>query len=743
MIRQKRAMRILAVLLMIAAIAFPANVFAATGDVTSISFDDATKKELIIGQSAKQLKVYATIEGSTSKKDITASADWSSSDEDVVQVVKGLMTAKSSGDAIITATYGGAVATVEVSASYPYSKLAIEPAKTGTYKLGDAASELKLTAKVAGGDEKDKVTDVTTLGTWTSSSSSVVTVDSAGQMTLVGAGTATVAVKYQGLTATYKVTVELPYSSLEIRNGSSKASDLELIVGDSLTLKAIAPASGGSGEHEVTADATWTTSSESVVTVDKGVLTVVGAGKATVGVKYLGVAATVDIYVRAPYEALVVTPSEEATLFMGETLKLTAEVRDRANSSLDVSGQAKWTSSNLLAATVANGTVTAKALGSTTIKAEHGGIAKDVKITVYPTLKSLEATKDETELYKGESEALPKVSGIKLDNSKLDLSSDVKWKSGDDEIAYVENGKVIAKSAGTVTITASLPDTASVTTPSGDVSVRGKTVSFKVTVNEKILVLIGPDEAVSLVIGENSPLPSVTAVWEDGEEKDVSSLMTWTVSGSNAVIKKTDSGSTIKGLLKGSATLKGTYLNKSINVNVKIEQKITKIVVEPTSVELNMKSSKAIKSTAFYADGSKVSLGSKVNWESSNPAVASVSGATVKGVSIGSATLSGSYQNIPVSVQVTVAPKLTKLVVEEKSLKLAPGTVSKIKVLATYDTDTVTDVATQTLWTSSKPNVAAVSPSGQITALAEGKATIRGKFGSKNVTISVNVTTKK
>ncbi len=189
--------------------------------------------------------------------------------------------------------------------------------------------------------------------------------------------------------------------------------------------------------------------------------------------------------------------------------------------------------------------------------------------------------------------------------------------------------------------------------------------------------------------------------------------------------------------------MKGTYLNKSITISAKIEQKITKIVVEPTSIELNMKGSKSIKATAFYADGSKASLSSKMNWESSNPAVASISTTTVKGVSVGSATLSGSYQDIPVSVQVTVVPKLMKVAVEEKTLKLAPGEGSKVKVLATYDTGSVTDVAAQTIWTSSKPGVAAVSPTGQITALAEGKATVKGKFGSKNVTISVTVSTKK
>ncbi|NGZ74857.1 Ig-like domain-containing protein [Saccharibacillus alkalitolerans] len=738
MIRQKSVMRTLAVLLMIASLAFPAKMFAATGDVTSISFDDATKKELVIGQSAKQLKVYATVEGSTSKKDVTAAAAWTSSDEDVAQVVKGLVTPKTSGDALITATYEGAVATIEVSASYPYTKLALEPAKSGTYKLGDSEKELKIVAKMTGGDEKDAVTDVTSLATWTSSNTSALTVD-AGQITLAGKGTATITAKYKGLSATYKATVELPYSSLEIRDDKGKASDLELLIGDEIKLKSIAPAAGGSSEHDVTADATWSTSNESVVAVDKGALTVAAAGKATITVQYLGVTSKVDVYVRSPYEALLLVPSESVTLFLGETLDLKAEVRDRANSSLDVSASSKWTSSSQLAATVDGGKVTAKAVGSTTIKADYSGISKDVKVAVYPTLKSLESAKDETELYKGESEALPKISGIKLDNSKLDLSSDVKWTSADDEVVHIENGKLVAKSAGTVTLTASLPDVASVTTPSGDVSVRGKTVEFKVTVNEKVLVLIGPDETLSLIVGDTDSLPTVSAVWEDGEEKDISSLVKWTVSGSNAVIKTTDKGQEIKGLIKGSATLKGTYLNKSITVPVRIEQKITKIVVEPTSIQLNIKSSKAIKVTGYFADGSKVSLGSKVGWESSNPQVASITTSSVKGVSEGTARLSGSYQGIPLTVDVSVVPKLTKLTVDEKSLKLAPGAGKTVVVTAAYDTGVTANVAAQTAWTSSKPSVATISASGQISAVAEGRATIKGKFGNKTVTVSVTV----
>ncbi|QDH22295.1 Ig-like domain-containing protein [Saccharibacillus brassicae] len=738
MIRQKRVMRTLALLLMIAAIAFPANAFAATGDVSSIAFDDATKKELVIGQAAKQLKVYATVEGSTSKKDITATAAWTSSNPNVALVTKGLVSAAGSGSAIITATYEGAVATVEVSASYPYTKLALKPVKSGTYKLGDPASDLKIAAKLTGGEDKDKVTDVTSLATWTSSNPAVLTVE-AGQLKLVGKGTSVVTAKYAGQTGTFTATVDLPYSSLEIRDLGKAASDLELLVGDELKLSAVAPAAGGSTEKDLTADAAWTTSNEAVVSVDKGVLTVKTAGKATVTAQYLGVTGSLDVYVRSPYEALVLVPSEPTPLFLGETLDVKAEVRDRANSSLDVSADSKWSSSNLLTATVDNGKVSAKSIGTSTIKADYVGISKEIKLTVYPTLKSLEAPKADTELYRGETEALPKISGVKLDGSKLDLSGDVKWTSGDNAIASIENGKIVAKSSGTATLSAALPAAPSVVTPAGDVSVRKETVQFKVTVNEKVLLLMGPDEAFNLIVGETSPMPTVNAVWEDGQEKDASALVKWTVSGTNAVIKTTDKGQEIKALVKGSVSLKGTYLNKSITVPVKIEPKITKIVVDPTSIQLNIKSSKSIKATAFYADGSKVSLGSKVGWVSSNPLVASIATTSVKGLAEGKATLTGSYQGMPLSVEVTVVPKLTKLTVAEKTLKLAPKATAKISVTALYDTGATAEVSGQTTWTSSKPNVATVSAAGQITTLAEGKTMIRGKFGGKLVTVSVTV----
>lgn len=214
--------------------------------------------------------------------------------------------------------------------------------------------------------------------------------------------------------------------------------------------------------------------------------------------------------------------------------------------------------------------------------------------------------------------------------------------------------------------------------------------------------------------------------------------MEWTVSGSNAVLKTTADGKKIKGLSKGSATLKGTYENKTVSISVTIEKKIAKIVVEPTSIELNIKKSKSIKVTGYYTDGTKVTLSSKMGWLSSNEDVATVSSSSVKAVAEGSVTLTGSYQGQTVTVKVNVVPKLMKLEVSEKRLQLAPGSAKTLVLTATYDTGKVATVTGSATWTSSKTSVAKVS-AGKIEAIAKGSASVKAQYGGKSVTVSVSV----
>ncbi|GAA0135838.1 Ig-like domain-containing protein [Paenibacillus sp. YSY-4.3] len=731
---------LLTMVLLIAAV-FPTSVFAASGDVLSIDIEGSgATLELTVGKGTKQLKVWATVEGSSVKKDITRAVGWTSDQPDTIKVDNGLLTPLKSGTATITAVYNdSAVDTITVKAVDTYKDLTLEYSLNGKYKLGADEADLNVKAQAVVENTNGTLADVTQDVQWTSSNTSVLTIDK-GKITLVAEGKTTITAKYSGLTASFEATVSSPYSELNLVYASNdeKAENIELLVGDNeIVVKATSISSIDQSTLDVSDKAEWSTSDKGIATVEDGKIKPVAIGKATITAQYLGAKGQVDVYVRTPYEVIILNPSSDQALFIGEQLEAKAEVRSRANTTDDVTAAAEWTSSNPLAVTVDKGAISPKAVGTSTIKVSYHGVSRSINVTVQPTITKLEADKTELELLKNESLNVPSIKATKLDDVEIDFSKEVIWSSSNEDVVKIEDGKIVAKEAGKATITAKLPE--SKVTAGSAHSVRNSSVDVEVTVKEKVLALISQEEKLNLVVGEESPFPKVAVVWENGnEEADIASEITWTISNSNAVIKDSANGKTIKGLIKGSATLKGTYSNKTISIPMTVEQKITKVVVEPLNIELNLKKSKAIKVTGYYSNGQKVTLSTKMNWQSSNTDVATVSSSSVKAVGEGSATLTGSYQGHNVSVNVKVVPKLTKLTVDEKKLALAPGGIKTVVVKAEYDTGATAIVTGSAEWTSSKPSVAKVT-GGKIEAVGKGTASIKGKFDGKTVTISVTV----
>lgn len=743
----RKMTKTLLIMILLVVAAFPVNVFAAAGDTISIEFDSAAKVELTVGQSPKQLKVYANVEGSASKRDVTAAATWTSSKQEVVTVLNGQLKPVDAGTAMITATYNNAVASVEVSVSHSFKELKLTRSTEGSYKLGDKEELLSVTATAIGGTSATAQKDVTKDVEWSSSNTGVLTI-AAGKITLVGEGKATITAKYKGLTETIKAVVELPYAAIVLKDMKDTiVKEMEMLVGDNpVKLAAKTKATSASPEITLGNEVEWSSSSESVATVKDGEITILGVGKTVITASYLGVTQSVDVYVRAPYEALLLTPSGDQSLFLGESLNVTAAMRNAVNSTSNETASAVWTSDNLMNATVtantadagnAYATVTGKAVGTSIIKASYLGISKSFKITVYPTLTELGLEKTEQEIYTADAVSLPKVNGTKYDGTKLDISDEMVWTSANEEIVSIKDGKFVGGKAGTAILTGKLKN-GEVTSASAT-AIRSKTVQFNVTVQNKVLVLIGPDEALGVVIGEELPLPAVQAVLENGDELDVSGSIKWELSGSNAVLKQTSTAKTLKGLAKGTATLKGTYSNKTISIPVTIEQKVVKLVVEPATLEMNIKASKSIKATGYFSNGKSANFSGAMNWESSNPAVATIKGTSVKALAEGTTTLTGSYQGIQATVKITVVPKLMKLTVSENRLSLAPGAGKNVVVTAIYDTGRTAVVTGSMVWTSSKPAVAKVNTTGMITAVSKGSASIKGKLGAKSVSVYVSV----
>jgi Bacterial Ig-like domain (group 2) len=141
--------------------------------------------------------------------------------------------------------------------------------------------------------------------------------------------------------------------------------------------------------------------------------------------------------------------------------------------------------------------------------------------------------------------------------------------------------------------------------------------------------------------------------------------------------------------------------------------------------------------TAALSNSSSRPVTGEATWQSSNTAVAMVSGGTVTGVSVGEADISASYQNVTGKLHITIA--LTPAAVTMVTVTgTAPdvGATSPFTANATLNDGTVQNVTSLSTWRSSNPSVATVSAGG-VTGVAAGQADITATY--QNATGSIHI----
>lgn len=173
--------------------------------------------------------------------------------------------AKATGTAVVTASNG---------------------ADTETFQVHVEETQITLDKQSASVHIGQTVTiTASTAVTWTSSDSSIATVDSNGVVTGVKAGNVAITASANGVSASCMVTVQQSSTTIS-------ASSLSIKVGESSTLTATV-----SGANQ---SVTWTSSDTSVATVEaSGKVTGVKAGNATITATANGVSATCNVTVSA------------------------------------------------------------------------------------------------------------------------------------------------------------------------------------------------------------------------------------------------------------------------------------------------------------------------------------------------------------------------------------------------------------------------------------------------------------
>ncbi|WP_441910200.1 Ig-like domain-containing protein [Paenibacillus sp. MCAF9] len=697
---------------------------AAEDTITGIDFtydpsdynSSTSSLETFVEDDKVNLAVYAT--GTGIRKEVTADATWKSSNTALVKVEKGVLTGVGKGTATISATYKGFTISIKASSDYIYDSVSLmQNGVTAPTTLDiEIGQNLAFTLNGLKGN-KDPL-PVTGEAVWTTSNAAIATVDE-GVIKLLGVGAVTITAKYKGKSDAITLNVTSPYKSITIDSGTSgKLVEIDIGSDDKVLTASVDPKIGSI--LDVTKDAKWVSANEKVATVKLGVVSAVGAGKTTITVSYKGVSTTIDVVIRTPYQSIKLSPEKEYHLqLQDKDLQVRADVLNNKNDSDDVTDEAEWTSSNVVVATVSKGLIKPKSVGTARITASYKGVSRSIEITVYPSITELSIETETIDGYTDISEDLPRVMATTFDGSKVDVSKIVKWSSADEKIATIKNGQWTAKALGESVLTASL---------------QNYKADVKLVVHMKPLKLIADVKDLSIILGKETPLPSVNVINEDGEEENISSRVKWKASSDDIVLKET----TMKGLDVTSITLTATYLTKSVTVRVRIEEEIVKLVVDPISLDLYPGKSKSVKVTGYYKSGKQVSLGSKMNWESGNPNIATVSSTSVKGIAVGTTKITGSYQGKTVIVPIVVSPKLKSLVLSSKSVQLSPGGVYLAKLQANFTTGNPADVTDDAVWTSSKASVATVV-NGKIVAVSKGSASIKATYAGKSVTIRVSV----
>ncbi|MGN0183573.1 MAG: Ig-like domain-containing protein [Aristaeellaceae bacterium] len=561
---------------------------------------------------------------------------------------------------------------------------------------------------------------------WSSSSTSIATVDSRGRVQAKAIGSATITAEAaDGTYGSIVINVVPTPQSVTIYYNGRRLVDREVVTMDLNSL-----ANLRAEVYPADADPTisWTTTNKSYVSVSTPTLssTTITAHKETNDGVYItaqtsnGKKAKVKVRVVDPYKPTGVFLDREGTitLNMGSRLTLYATLQPAtATRSLT------WTSSSTKIATVdANGVVTPIKEGTVTITVKtHNGKYDTVKVKV-------------VDPYKPTGVVLDREGTVTLNmGSRLTLYATLQpatatrsltWTSSSTKIATVDaNGVVTPIKEGTVTIT--------VKTHNG----KYDTVKVKVVDPYKPTgVVLDREGTVTLNMGSRLTLYATL------QPATATRSLTWT--SSSTKIATVDANGVVTPIKEGTVTITvKTHNGKYDTVKVKVVDpyKPTGVYLDREgTVVLRMGSSLTLKATLQPAGATR-----NLTWTSSSTKVATVDqNGVVTGIKEGTVTITvkthnGKKDTVKVKVAAYYPVQALSLSLGGKSYgEMYVGDRAKLSV--TYTPTKSCDFANLT-WRSNNTKVVTVDGSGNLSAVGAGYAMITATDQNTSVSASFGV----
>ena len=539
---------------------------------------------------------------------------WSSGDPAVATVdTAGLVTAAGPGRTAVTAASGSASGHMEllVVARTP-AAIDVMPDTVALAAVGDT---VRLSARVV--DQLGRVLEDEPVS-WSSGDEAVITVDSGGLVTAAGEGTTRVTAMAGDVFTEAAVSVMQVVDSVFV----SPAADT-LVAGDTLRLAAEAFDANG---HAVTGAAfAWSSGDPAVATVDTaGLVTATGPGRAAVTAASGSASGHMELLVVARTPAAIDVMPDTATLTaLGDTVRLTAEVRDQ--NGRPMSGTTvTWTSSaEAIVAVDARGLARAVDNGEATITASAGALASATAVIAVAQVASVVTVSPR-------ADTLVAGDALRLEAEAADANgheveaAEFSWSSSDPAVVTVD-------SAGLAT--AANPGEAEITATS-----RGATGSMHLLVVAPVPTAMDltPDTVALTALGDTVRLVAVVldALGRLLEDAPVS----WATS--DGTVASVDDAGLVSAQGVGSTRVTAAAGTVSRSAAVLVSQSVGSVVVSPASASIPPGGTLRLTAAAFDANGHTVPV--EFSWSSSNTNVATVDGmGVVQAVGDGVATITG------------------------------------------------------------------------------------------------------
>ena len=422
---------------------------------------------------------------------------------------------------------------------------------------------------------------------------------------------------------------------------------------------------------------------------------------------------------------VTVSPASATLTAIGETARLTAEVRDQ-NGQVMAGAAVAWRTSDASIAPVdASGQVTAAANGSATITATAGSVSGTAALTVAQVVKAVSVSPAaDTLVALGDTVRLV-AEATDGNGHSVDAVMEFEWSSSDTLVAGVDaSGQVTAAANGSATITATAG------TVSGAAAVTVAQVVSAVAVSPTVDTLVAFGDTVRLVAEAN-----------DANGHSVDAVMEFEWSSSDTLVARVDASGLVESFAEGAALVTATASDVTGGAELRVVPPLpTTIALSPDTLRLTALGQTAQLVAEVRDQAGRVMAEALVSWSSGDSLVVAVDSAgLVRAVGGGTTTVTATTGDVSAAVAVTVMQSAGSVVVSPAEGMIGVGDTLRLGAEAFDENGHAVDGVTFS-WLSSDAGVAGVDDAGLVEGVAEGTARITAIAGNASGTSEITVT---